>query len=82
MAILKSPLVDRYLAADLPDLRVPMLAVWGGADQVVPLRVVDRLRGLIPTARVEILPGAGHSPHETRPAEFNRLVLEFLTAES
>jgi pimeloyl-ACP methyl ester carboxylesterase len=81
VAILKSPPVDPYLEADLPDLRVPLLAVWGGADRVVPPRVADRLRQLVPAARVEVLPGAGHSPHETRPAEFNRLVLEFLTAE-
>lgn len=81
VAILKSPPVDPYLPADLPDLRVPLLAIWGGADRVVPVRVADRLRQLVPTARVEILPGAGHLPHETRPDEFNRLVLEFLAAQ-
>ncbi len=81
VAILRSPPIDPYLTADLPDLRVPLLAVWGGADRVVPARVVDRLRRLFPAARVEVLPEAGHCPHETRPAEFNRLVLEFLTAD-
>ena len=34
--------------------------------------------GLIPGARMAVVPGAGHSVHFERPETFNRMVLEFL----
>ena len=36
------------------------------------------IEAAIPTARRVVLPGSGHLPHLEGPAEFNRVVREFL----
>jgi len=39
---------------------------------------VDRLRQRIAGARMAVIPTAAHVPNMKQPAEFNRLVLDFL----
>lgn len=64
--------------ADPAALRVPVLLVWGAEDSWVPLEQGERLAGLVPGARLEVLPGEGHCPMETAPDAVNGLVLGFL----
>ncbi|WP_397542833.1 alpha/beta fold hydrolase [Roseovarius salis] len=40
---------------------VPVLAIWGEADEVIPLSCRDRLAALNPDADHEVIPGAGHA---------------------
>jgi hypothetical protein len=48
-------------APELRRFRGPLLALYGGADDVVPAgENVDLLRRLSPRARVRVVPGAGH----------------------
>lgn len=48
-------------APELRRFRGPLLALFGGADEVVPAEEnVDLLRRLNPRARVRVVPGAGH----------------------
>ena len=64
--------------ADMPDLsgvEVPILAIWGAEDRIVPCSHTENL----PVhARVEILEGAGHMPQMEAAGMINRLVKEFL----
>jgi 2-hydroxymuconate-semialdehyde hydrolase len=55
----------------------PTLLVWGADDREVPLRHGERLRALIPGARLFVFESCSHLPQEERPAEFARLVAEF-----
>jgi len=48
---------------------VPVLAVWGEADEVIPLSCKDRLAELNPQARQEVIAGAGHAVAYTHPQE-------------
>ncbi|GAA2607120.1 alpha/beta fold hydrolase [Paractinoplanes durhamensis] len=48
------------LDAELPGLRVPLLAVHGQDDQVAPLDGVRRWQERLPGLRVEVIDGAGH----------------------
>ena len=66
---------QRVLAEDLERLDVPMLVIWGARDQVLPAAQAEAAPG---AARVEVLSGAGHSPHMESAGEVNRLVAEFL----
>jgi pyruvate dehydrogenase E2 component (dihydrolipoamide acetyltransferase) len=64
--------------ADVPDLsgvEVPILALWGAEDRIVPSSHTENLPE---HARVEILEGAGHMPQMEAAGRVNRLIGEFL----
>ncbi|MDQ2911704.1 MAG: alpha/beta hydrolase [Chloroflexota bacterium] len=50
----------------LHELRVPMLVVHGADDPRTEPGELDRIRREVPTARIEMIEGGGHSPHSTR----------------
>ncbi len=58
--------------------RMPTLWLTGAEDIVYPPFLSDALAALMPNARVAQVAQAGHSVYFERPAEFNRLVGEFL----
>lgn len=43
-------------------IRAPVIALWGDQDRLCPPEGADDLADLLPTARVELIPGCGHSP--------------------
>ena len=63
------------LAAPLAESSLPILAVWGRDDRIIP---AAHARALPAHARVEILEGRGHSPHLEAAGEVNRLIDDFL----
>jgi 2-succinyl-6-hydroxy-2,4-cyclohexadiene-1-carboxylate synthase len=67
------PSVHEYL----PQLRVPTLLLAGALDADYGEKARE-IGGLIPGARLEIVPDAGHAIHLEQPEVFRRLVLEFL----
>ncbi len=62
------------LADRLDGLTVPVQAIWGAEDRIVPPAHATAL----PQARRHVLPGAGHMVHIEKPAETNRLIGEFV----
>ena len=66
----------------LRTLNVPTLWLTGEEDIVYPPFLSDTLAKLMPNARVAQVPAAGHSVYFERAAEFNRIVDEFLSANS
>ena len=66
-------------AADrLGEVGVPTLVVVGDLDTPRTLEAAGALAEGIPGARLEVVGGTAHLPNMERPAEFNRLVLDFL----
>jgi pimeloyl-ACP methyl ester carboxylesterase len=59
-------------------IRVPTLVVWGAADRIVSPDYGRAYSQLIPRARFEVIPGAGHHPELEQPAAFVHLVTDFL----
>lgn len=57
---------------------VPALVVCGQEDKVTPPPLSEKLASLIPGAKLKLIPGAGHISNLERPAEFNRIVEEFI----
>jgi pimeloyl-ACP methyl ester carboxylesterase len=56
------------MSRDYGTIVVPMEIVHGDADLSVPLDIHSRpLSGLVPDARLTVLPGVGHMPHHTDP---------------
>ncbi len=60
---------------DLSGTSVPMLAIWGREDEIVPAAHTENLP---PHARVEILDGKGHSVQMEAAGKVNRLIEDFL----
>ena len=58
-------------------LSIPLLVIWGAADQIVPS---GHASGLPQTAQVEILEGCGHMVQMEAAGDVNRLVQQFLAA--
>lgn len=57
----------RPLLRDLPRLAPPLILVVGTNDRAVPPRQADRVRALLPSARIVPVAGLGHLAHEERP---------------
>jgi pimeloyl-ACP methyl ester carboxylesterase len=68
----------------LHELRVPMLVVHGADDPRTEPGELDRIRREVPTARIEMIEGGGHSPHSTRTtaARVTAIVDDFLASLS
>jgi pimeloyl-ACP methyl ester carboxylesterase len=64
----------------LPAISAPTLLVWGRNDWIVPVAGAYEYEQLIPGAKRVIFEETGHLPMLERPARFNQLVEEFLTA--
>jgi pimeloyl-ACP methyl ester carboxylesterase len=65
-------------ASRLAEIKVPTLVVVGDSDVEKIIMAADYLAGGVPGARKVVIPGVAHYPNMERPAEFNRVVLEFL----
>jgi magnesium chelatase accessory protein len=55
------------LKRKLPQLPVPLVQLVGANDRTVPPTAAQRVRALLPAARVVTLPQLGHLAHEERP---------------
>jgi 3-oxoadipate enol-lactonase len=79
MEIAKTP-DDDFYEHRLHELRVPMLVLHGSDDPRTEPGELDRIPREIPSARIEMLAGAGHSPHSEPgfAARCTALVADFL----
>jgi pimeloyl-ACP methyl ester carboxylesterase len=66
----------------LKEVRCPALVAVGEDDMIVPPRYARQLAGLLPQARLEVLPEVGHAPPIEAPRPFNRLLDDFLARTS
>jgi pimeloyl-ACP methyl ester carboxylesterase len=61
----------------LPEVAVPALWIAGGPSSQVPQELLAEAAARMADARLVTIDG-GHSMHESRPAEFSAVVLDFL----
>jgi pimeloyl-ACP methyl ester carboxylesterase len=76
----------RYLLQDdvrplLRQVTCPTLLVWGALDPLVPVEHGEAMARSIAGSRLVVLRDAAHNPMADRPAEFNRVLLDFLDAQ-
>lgn len=65
-------------AEEAAGLQVPILFIVGEQDEVIAPAVIEAASKRFPNARLQRVPRAGHSVYWERPAEFNRILDEFL----
>ena len=59
-------------------IRIPTLILCGDQDLITPVDLSSELANLIPDARMHVIAGAGHLTNLEKPAEFNRIVQDFV----
>jgi magnesium chelatase accessory protein len=65
----------RPLARDLPRLQPPLAQLIGANDRTIPPRDAARVRALVRSATLDLLPGLGHLAHEEAPMTLAPLIL-------
>jgi 3-oxoadipate enol-lactonase len=63
---------------DPKTVTVPTLVVVGAEDKLTPPAMAKTIADAIPGAELAVIPDCGHLSNIEKPAEFNRLVLDFL----
>ncbi|GAQ83423.1 alpha/beta-hydrolases superfamily protein [Klebsormidium nitens] len=62
--------------------RQECLLVWGEFDRVFPLPLGQKLKAFLgPSAELVVIKKGGHQPSVEMPKEYNKIVLDWLTAE-
>jgi pimeloyl-ACP methyl ester carboxylesterase len=56
--------------AALASTSVPLMLTRGTESPALFAAVIGEVASLVPTARVEVIEGAGHVPHSTHPDEW------------
>ena len=76
--------VDRLdqdvVGAELARFGKPVLLVWGDEDKTVPPAAGEQARAALPDSRLVRLAGAAHTAYFERPDDFNRILVDFVTA--
>ena len=65
----------------LGEIGVPTLVMAGRDDFIFPPEHQGQLAAGLPNARLEIIEGAGHNPHDERTGEVMKAVTDFLSAD-
>ena len=68
--------IPRY-REQLKAIELPILAIWGSNDRIVPPEQADLLLQLMPNAQKVILENAGHACYMRETELFHRYLLEF-----
>jgi len=71
--------IDGYLRAQqfrkrLRELNLPVHLIWGEGDKVRPVASAQAMAALLPNAKLDVLPNAGHNLQQEQPAELVRLI--------
>lgn len=70
------------ITARYREIDVPTLIVWGKEDRIVRIDQGKRLIEEMPDARLAVVEGCGHNPHEERPRDTLGAIMEFLETEA
>jgi pimeloyl-ACP methyl ester carboxylesterase len=62
--------------------QLPTMAIWGDADQIIPVSHAYAAQAARPANRLEVLAGVGHFPQVERPTEVADLIDDFIVTTS
>lgn len=60
---------------------MPIMAIWGEQDAIIPVQHAYAALEARPDARLEVMPGVGHFPQVERPTEVVDLIDDFITSQ-
>ena len=79
---LSEPFLQWNIEAAVKDVRCPILAIQGEADQYGTLAQIERIKELAGQTELLVLPGCGHAPHQEKTEVVLERVAEFLAKNS
>jgi pimeloyl-ACP methyl ester carboxylesterase len=62
----------------LPQLKMPVLIVWGAEDRIMPLHQGEKMHSLVPQSQLEIFPDCGHLSPMQCASQVGPKVVEFV----
>jgi len=62
----------------LPQLKMPVLIIWGSLDQIAPVDQAQIMHKLMPQSQLDVIPGCGHMVPLQCSAEMDSEVLQFV----
>jgi pimeloyl-ACP methyl ester carboxylesterase len=62
----------------LPQIKMPVLIVWGQLDRITPLSQGEKMHELIPQSQLEVIPGCGHLAPAQCAAQIGPKVVNFV----
>ncbi len=77
LAIAKSA-IRHNMAADLPNMNIPVCIVWGKNDVVTPPEVADEFNNLLPDSDLFWIDKCGHAAMMEHPDTFNQILFDWL----
>ena len=66
------------LRGALVELNIPVFIILAEKDTLVPVKVADNLKQLLPNFNIKIIQGAGHTPFLSHSMELHTLIHDFL----
>lgn len=77
LRLMAQAMADTDLSDLLPQIRVRTLLLWGERDRRSPLSIAREMRRTIPSAKLVLIPEAGHESNLEQPEAFNAAVRQF-----
>jgi pimeloyl-ACP methyl ester carboxylesterase len=62
----------------LPELKMPVLVVWGAEDRIFPVRQAEKIHLLVSQSQLVVIPGCGHLAPMQCAAQVGPKVVEFV----
>jgi pimeloyl-ACP methyl ester carboxylesterase len=62
----------------LPDLKMPVLIVWGELDRITPVDQANTIHRLVPQSQLDVVPGCGHLAPAQCAVQIGPGVVQFL----
>jgi len=80
IALAKSA-IRNNLSDELRDIKVPTCLIWGQNDTITPPMVAEEFEKLLPNSELHFIDKCGHAPMMEQPAEFNKVLGDFLAKQ-
>jgi pimeloyl-ACP methyl ester carboxylesterase len=58
--------------------RLPLRLIWGAQDNIVSIQAAQNMQKALPQAKLEVIDGAGHLPHQEQPEALLEVLESFL----
>lgn len=62
----------------LPELKMPVMVVWGDLDRITPLEQGQKIHALVPRSQLDVIPGCGHLAPSQCSLQIGPAVVQFL----
>jgi pimeloyl-ACP methyl ester carboxylesterase len=69
---------EAKFTGELAKIRARTLVIGSANDQLIPLRLSEKIAENIPGAKLHVMPDGGHIPFVEKPEEVTRIVLDFI----